>query len=87
VAGDLRGLHLEEGVEGEQRGLRRREVAVVVPRGRRLLEEVEGEERQLGLQKVGVVEGGCQREELEKKKLLQRLRVKQLLAEGEGEER
>jgi hypothetical protein len=58
-----------------------------VPRERRLLGEEEGEERQLGFQVVGVVEGGCQREEQEKKKLLQRQGVRRLRVEGEGEER
>jgi hypothetical protein len=86
VAGELRGLHLQEGVEGEQRGLRREGAGVVVPQGLRLLGEGEEEERQLGLQEVGVVEEECQREEREKKKLPQLQGVRRLRGEGEGEE-
>lgn len=80
----LRGLHLQEAVVGEQRGLRREQeaVAVVVPQGLHRQEEGEGEERQLGLQEVVAEEEECQWEQREKK-LHQLQGVKRPRVEGE----
>jgi hypothetical protein len=65
--GGLRGLHLQEGVVGEQRGLRREEEAAVVRQELHRQEEGEEEESQLGLQEVVAGEGECQWEQREKK--------------------
>lgn len=80
--GGLRGLHLQEGVVGEQRGLRREEAAVVRQELHRQ-EEGEEEEWQLGLQEVVAEEGECQWEQREKK-LHQPQGAKR--PRGEGEE-